>query len=68
MVGNAEESNRNRLCEQVLDRQNFNLDAHEQRLIELAVQRANGNLTHAAKALGITRRQLSYRLKRGERE
>jgi len=66
VVGNAEESNRNRLCEQVLDRENFNLESHEQRLIELAVQRANGNLTHAAKALGITRRQLAYRLKRGE--
>jgi DNA-binding NtrC family response regulator len=66
VVSNAEESKRNRLCEQVLDRSNFNLEAHEQRLIELAVERANGNLTHAAKALGITRRQLSYRLKRGE--
>jgi len=66
VVSNAEESKRNRLCEQVLDRSNFNLESHEQRLIELAVERANGNLTHAAKALGITRRQLSYRLKRGE--
>ena len=54
MVGNPDESNRNRLCEKVLDRENFNLEAHEQRLIELAVQRANGNLTHAAKALGIS--------------
>ena len=66
VVGSAEESNRNRLCEQVLDRDGFDLEAHEQRLIELAVRRADGNLTHAAKALGITRRQLSYRLKRGQ--
>ncbi len=66
VVGNAEESTRTRLCEQVLDREHFNLDEHEQRLIELAVRRAKGNLTHAARALGITRRQLSYRLKRGD--
>ncbi|WP_343035955.1 helix-turn-helix domain-containing protein [Aromatoleum toluvorans] len=31
--------------------------------MELAVRRANGNLTHAARLLGITRRQLAYRLK-----
>ncbi|MBR0565622.1 sigma 54-interacting transcriptional regulator [Azoarcus sp. L1K30] len=66
VVGSQEESSRMRLCEQVLDRENFNLESHEQRLIELAVARANGNLTHAARTLGITRRQLSYRLKRGE--
>jgi len=34
-------------------------------LLELAVQRAGGNLTHAAKLLGITRRQLAYRLRQG---
>jgi len=27
------------------------------------VRRAKGNLTHAARLLGITRRQLAYRLK-----
>ncbi|MCC2657521.1 MAG: sigma-54-dependent Fis family transcriptional regulator [Panacagrimonas sp.] len=42
----------------------FDLDRHEAQLIERAMQRSGGNLTHAAKLLGITRRQLGYRLKR----
>lgn len=36
----------------------------EQRLLEEAVQRANGNLSSAAPTLGITRAQLAYRLQR----
>ncbi|PWR19534.1 sigma-54-dependent Fis family transcriptional regulator [Zavarzinia aquatilis] len=43
----------------------FDLEAHEQRLLRLATDRAGGNLTRAARLLGITRRQLAYRLKRG---
>ncbi|NMG64802.1 AAA domain-containing protein [Azoarcus indigens] len=58
----ARESSHNKLCEALL-KEGFNLEAHEARLIELAVQQAKGNLTHAARALGITRRQLAYRLK-----
>jgi transcriptional regulator with AAA-type ATPase domain len=41
----------------------FDLQAHEARLLQLAVTRAHGNLTHAARLLGITRRQLAYRVK-----
>lgn len=36
----------------------------EQRLLELAVKRRNGNLSAAARTLGITRPQLAYRLKK----
>ncbi|MFZ2870765.1 sigma 54-interacting transcriptional regulator [Zavarzinia sp.] len=43
----------------------FDLQAHEHRLLRLAAERARGNLTQAARILGITRRQLAYRLKRG---
>lgn len=43
----------------------FDLQLHEDRLLRLATERAKGNLTHAARILGITRRQLAYRLKRG---
>ncbi|MCZ4303455.1 sigma 54-interacting transcriptional regulator [Zoogloeaceae bacterium G21618-S1] len=66
VVCNQDEAGRNRLCGQLLDKGSFNLNEHERRLIDLAVARADGNLTHAARALGITRRQLAYRLKRGD--
>jgi len=42
----------------------LSLDALEDALIREAVQRANGNLAAAARALGLTRPQLSYRLQR----
>ncbi|HQA11343.1 sigma 54-interacting transcriptional regulator [Zoogloea sp.] len=64
VVGNESEANRSRLYESILQ-DGFNLERHEARLLELAVQRAGGNLTHAAKLLGITRRQLAYRLRQG---
>ncbi len=42
------------------------LDAAEQTLIDLAIEQAGGNLAQAARRLGISRRQLAYRLeKRG---
>ncbi len=61
-VGNVREARREQLYETLLD-DDFDLQAHENRLLELAVRRASGNLTHAARLLGITRRQLAYRLK-----
>lgn len=61
-LGCADEMRLEQLYETILD-ENFNLQIHEDKLFRLAVQRSNGNLTHAAKLLGITRRQLSYRLK-----
>ncbi|MCM2329918.1 MAG: sigma 54-interacting transcriptional regulator [Pseudomonas sagittaria] len=61
-VGNAVEARREQLYDTLLD-DGFDLRAHETRLLELAVHRSGGNLTHAARLLGITRRQLAYRLK-----
>ncbi|MNF21636.1 Nif-specific regulatory protein [compost metagenome] len=66
-VGNAEEARREQLYDTLLD-DHFDLQAHENRLLQLAVRRANGNLTHAARLLGITRRQLAYRLKQANGE
>jgi transcriptional regulator with GAF, ATPase, and Fis domain len=51
------------LCEQVLG-QHIDLDSLERRLMQLAMQRADGNLSQAARLLGITRPQLAYRLKK----
>jgi hypothetical protein len=42
----------------------FTLDEVESMLLEGAVAKANGNLSSAARLLGITRPQLAYRLKR----
>ena len=40
------------------------LDQVEAMLLETAVDKANGNLSSAARMLGLTRPQLAYRLKR----
>jgi transcriptional regulator with GAF, ATPase, and Fis domain len=42
----------------------LSLDALEDALIQEAVHRAGGNLAAAARALGLTRPQLSYRVQR----
>ena len=42
----------------------IDLESLERRLTQMAMQRANGNLSKAARLLGITRPQLAYRLKR----
>ncbi|MBK8666515.1 MAG: sigma 54-interacting transcriptional regulator [Burkholderiales bacterium] len=51
------------LCEAVLGG-GITLEQAEAMLIERAVDRARGNLSAAARLLGITRPQLAYRLKR----
>ncbi|MFO1286962.1 MAG: sigma-54-dependent Fis family transcriptional regulator [Rubrivivax sp.] len=51
------------LCEAVLNGV-MTLDQIESMLLESAVDRARGNLSSAARMLGITRPQLAYRLKR----
>ncbi|MBL3556353.1 MULTISPECIES: sigma-54-dependent Fis family transcriptional regulator [Marinobacter] len=51
-----------RLAEMLLEGK-FDLGRHELVLMDMAVQKAGGNLTHAAKLLGVSRRQLAYRLK-----
>jgi len=50
------------VCEQLLV-PGFDLDKHELRLMRAALDRARGNVAEAARMLGITRRQLAYRLK-----
>lgn len=58
-----------RVCDLLLDASGFeedagvSLDEIESVLLKKAVQRANGNLSAAARVLGITRAQLVYRLK-----
>ncbi len=52
-----------KLCESVLNGV-FTLDEVESMLLEAAVAKAGGNLSSAARLLGITRPQLAYRLKR----
>jgi DNA-binding NtrC family response regulator len=47
-----------------LQKRGLSLDALEDALIQQAVERAGGNLSGAARALGLTRPQLSYRLQR----
>ena len=51
------------LATAVLD-SGISLDAFEQRLQQHAVERANGNLSAAARLLGMTRPQLNYRIKK----
>ena len=46
----------------LIEQGEFNLHKHEQQIFEAAVRKANGNLTHAAQYLGVTRRQLAYRI------
>ena len=52
-----------RLCEQVLD-SGVPIESLEARVLALAVERSRGNLSGAARMLGISRAQLAYRLKR----
>ncbi|TAK56602.1 MAG: sigma-54-dependent Fis family transcriptional regulator [Gammaproteobacteria bacterium] len=42
------------------------LEEIEARLLQIAVEKAGGNLAAAARSLGVTRAQLAYRLKRKE--
>jgi transcriptional regulator with PAS, ATPase and Fis domain len=60
---NSIENDRSESFYNDLIEQGLNLPHHEICLLEAAVSKSNGNLTHAARLLGITRRQLAYRLK-----
>jgi len=51
------------LCEQAFAH-HVDLNSLERRLMQVAMQRAGGNLSQAARLLGITRPQLAYRLKK----
>ena len=54
-----------RLCEIILN-SGFSLNEIESNLLREAVDRSAGNLAGAARMLGITRPQLTYRLKRNQ--
>jgi DNA-binding NtrC family response regulator len=51
------------LCEAVFNG-SMTLDQVEAMLVETAVDKARGNLSSAARLLGLTRPQLAYRLRR----
>ncbi len=65
---NLDENNRDQhpvdtIIDSLID-QNIGLETLERNLIEKAVAKADGNLSAAARTLGITRPQLAYRLKK----
>lgn len=64
-VGSADEAKTAQLYAALLEN-GLDLQAHEDQLLRLAVEKAAGNLTQAAKLLGLTRRQLAYRVKQAE--
>jgi len=51
------------LCDQLLN-ETFSLEQMETQLIHTAMERAEGNVSKAARLLGMTRPQLAYRLKK----
>ncbi|MFC6673920.1 sigma-54 interaction domain-containing protein [Marinobacterium aestuariivivens] len=53
------------LCEQLLS-QPFSLEDMENQLLQQAMEKAEGNVSKAARLLGMTRPQLAYRLKKLE--
>ena len=53
------------VCESMLD-EGFEFDEFERRLISTAMQRAEGNVSQAARLLGLTRAKLAYRLEKLE--
>ena len=53
----------NELCERIVS-SGLSLEQLETRVLALAVERSGGNLSGAARLLGLTRPQLAYRIKR----
>jgi DNA-binding NtrC family response regulator len=62
-LGPAQDESARELCEAVCNGV-MTLDEVEAMLLEAAVDKAGGNLSSAARMLGMTRPQLAYRLKR----
>ncbi|BEH12992.1 sigma-54-dependent Fis family transcriptional regulator [Marinobacter shengliensis] len=58
-------SNPDPACEAMLDK-GFKFDDFEKRLIHTAMFKADGNVSKAARLLGLTRAQLAYRLEKFE--
>jgi transcriptional regulator with AAA-type ATPase domain len=53
-------------CDAAISTGSFKMKNFEARLYRAAVERANGNLSGAARSLGLSRAQLAYRLERAE--
>ena len=51
------------MINQLLDN-NFDLSHFEEQILERAMEKSEGNVTQAARLLGITRPQMAYRLKK----
>ena len=60
-VCSKQEDSERRLCEELLSGP-FDWNRHEQQVFAMAAAKAGGNLAEAARRLGVTRRQLAYRL------
>lgn len=55
------------LVDQILN-QGISLEEHELMLMEVAVRKSGGNLVKAAELLGVTRRQIAYRLEKEDKK
>jgi len=66
-LGLARGESADKLCEELLNGV-MTLDQIEAMLLDAAVDKAHGNLSAAARMLGLTRPQLAYRLKRRHEE
>ena len=55
------------LCDEIL-KEGIRLEDHELALMEAAVRKAGGNLSKAAELLGVTRRQIAYRLEKDHKD
>ncbi len=58
-----EEGRMDSLYESLID-SSVDMETHLNRIYRLAVEKAGGNLTQAAKTLGVTRRQVAYRVQK----
>lgn len=63
IVDSSDRSMLTQTCDQIIIAE-IGLDELEKALLKTAVERSHGNLSHAARMLGITRAQLAYRLKK----
>lgn len=59
----AQEDDQEIILEKLLN-DNFDLNEFEQQLLDYAMHKSNGNVTQAAKLLGLTRPQMAYRIKK----
>ena len=59
----SDDASKDTVIDQLLNH-NFDLAHFEQQVLERAMEKADGNITQAARILGITRPQMAYRLKK----